>query len=132
MLKRKEWVGKRQFYRRIKHDVQNTFNEIILSCNNAKQVQSFSNTRKDNSCPDNFINSENVKDVTAFPLYESNNNIFPVSLNNDILADDSCIVNNSFNISKEYLDLHENFPWITNNYELESTHVFDLKESLIE
>lgn len=131
MLKRKEQVGKRQFYRRIRHEVLSICNEISMCSNNAKQSQNVLSTRKASSCFDNFnINSQDVKDDTKFALHEANDNIPSLYLNN-VLDDDSYTANGVLDISKECSDFH-NFQFAANNSELESTHVYDLKAVLAE
>lgn len=46
MLKRKEQVETRQFYRRVACNVQSALNEICLNCNNEEQVKNVSHVKE--------------------------------------------------------------------------------------
>lgn len=70
MLKRKEKVGKRQFYRRIACNVQTILNEIV--CDDKKQSQNVSNIKETISCDNNCdVDSQKSRNVTEVFSYNN-------------------------------------------------------------
>ncbi|KAM0735783.1 hypothetical protein ACS0PU_009744 [Formica fusca] len=130
MLKRKEKVGKRQFYRRIACNVETVLNEMSV-CDDKKQSQNVSNIKKTISCDTSncdvdFQKSRNITEV--FSKDNSNVNILldvgNIFNSNDYMSDNSVIISDECSVD------FNNSQSVTDNSESESIHILNLKTSL--